>query len=152
MWHAASVLVWNGRRKHGPSLEHGPPVLPTAARRTELSKTISAPISQGRLRHFARRKPPIALAAAPVDCVAAAFGPGFRLSGLKPRLACLFEPFLSATYTTVARGAPGEVENRFVKAGQPDYNLLILLEMVIRAGFPVKDNFNDSYCFRRFPE
>ena len=35
---------------------------------------------------------------------------------------------------------------------QPDYNLLILLGMVIIADFALDDNFNDSFRFRHFPE
>src|ERR1017187_1841572 len=44
MWHAANVLVWSARRKHEPSLEHGPPVLATGSS-GRLSKRGSALIS-----------------------------------------------------------------------------------------------------------
>ena len=56
------------------------------------------------------------------------------------------------TYTAVARGVPGNVEKGFAKARQPDYNLLILLGMVIIGDFVLDDNFNDSFRFRHFPE
>jgi hypothetical protein len=56
------------------------------------------------------------------------------------------------TYTDVASGVAGNVENGFAKAGQPDCNLLILLGMVVIADFVLDDNFNDSFCFRHFPE
>ena len=151
MWQAANVLVWSARRKHEPSLEHGPPVLATGSS-GRLSKRVSALISPGRLRHFARRKPPLALAGVPFTPERPPLAVVFDFSVLKPRLAGLFWPFLSVTYKGVARGVSGNVEKGFAKAGQSDCNLLILLGMAIMANVVPDDNFNDSFYFPDFPE
>jgi hypothetical protein len=104
------------------------------------------------LRHFARRKPPLALAGVPFTPERPPLAVVFDFSVLKPRLAGLFWPFLSVTYKGVARGVSGNVEKGFAKAGQSDCNLLILRGIVIKAGFIVDDKFNGSCCFRHFPE
>jgi len=78
---AANVLFRSWKRQHRPSFGRGSPAV----------ERVSVPISQGRLRHFARRKSPSCLRRLrPLRKGGVWYG--FRLSNGKPRLTRAFQP------------------------------------------------------------
>src|ERR1039457_4874739 len=104
------------------------------------------------LRRRRRGNPQAPLRRLPITAERPPLAGVFEFRSGSPGRHAVFQPFLSVTYTAVARGAAKSVEKGFAKAGQPDYNLLILLGIVVRDNFPGEDICNDPCCFRHFPE